>query len=137
MKRDSAVASIIGLTVLIAAAITGPILVPFEFEMTEEIQNAKVVAITAKKTVDNTGTYLVLTNHGGKDTASIASFHVSVAPSICDETNLINGQLKGLTKRVNSIGKCTLSPGDERITVKVLGEFTDGTKQLLLDTTFR
>jgi FlaG/FlaF family flagellin (archaellin) len=136
MKRDTAVASVLSVIVLIALAIIGPAIIPFEFEMSEETKNAKVVAITAKRTVEKGNNYLVLTNHGGKDTTKVTSLFVTVSPPDCDPNSLVNGKLKGLSKQINSVGKCALAPSSKRITVTVVGEFTDGTRQLLLDTTF-
>ncbi len=123
--KDEAVSPVIGVILMVAiTVILAAVIASFVFGMAGNIQTTKTVVLTAKL---NGSDYIDVTVHGGADI----------------------GQLKELNTTVNGVPKVT-NPDPPGVTtgsyytvlggtgdrIMVIGIFTDGTEQILLDKQF-
>jgi len=116
---------ILGILLIFAAIVAA-----FVFGMAGSIQHTKVVAVTAYKSNSNN---IVVTYQGGQDAASLQSIAIS-----------INGVNEGEMTIPQGNGQTTLPVGTSATFpsmelnnnhITAIGHFTDGTNQVLLDTT--
>ena len=132
MRKDSAVSPVIGSILLVAiTVIIAAVIAAFVFGMVGDIQKGKFVAVTSQK-INNGGSNVEihLTNHGGKDASSLVNgtgaFVVTLDGS--------SATAAGLKDEVGSVGIIKgAKSGPQHIVV--VGHFTDGTSQVVLDTT--
>ena len=133
MTRDSAVSPVIGSILLVAiTVIIAAVIAAFVLGIVGGVQTGKIVAVTAQKVTGSAGTPEIhLTNHGGPDASLLVSgagaFTVTLGGSAAVAT--------GLTNVVGSVGVISTGvvTGPQRVTV--VGHFTDGTSQVVLDKT--
>jgi len=135
MKKDNAVSPVIGSILLVAiTVIIAAVIAAFVFGMTGDIQQTRIVAITSDIS-QNAATgqkHIVLTNHGGKDMATLvnltAMFNGSSCATWVSPTNLNS------LKTVGGSAACNVGAVGGRTHVVVTGSFADGSAQVLLDT---
>jgi len=127
MKKDSAVSPVIGSILLVAiTVIIAAVIAAFVFGMTGDIQQTRIVAITSDVAQNSPDAkMIVITNHGGKDVATLNKLTVKINGTDCDADGL---------KTVGSSVKCVGGSPGQRDHVVVVGVFVDGTNQVLLDT---
>jgi len=125
MKTDSAVSPVIGSILLVAiTVIIAAVIAAFVFGMTGDIQQTRIVAVTS----DVNGNDIVLTYHGGKDSVQLVALTVQEPAGCTLDASWTTGPDVGTT------ATCTIATSGDRNHVVVVGTFTDGTQQVLLDT---
>ena len=118
-KNDEAVSPVIGVILMVAiTVILAAVIAAFVFGMAGGVSATKNVAITAQRTATNT---ISVTNMGGQDVGALSSIAIS-------------GDVSGsLGTGVGATADVT-APDASNDRVIVTGTFSDGTKQVLLDT---
>jgi archaeal type IV pilus assembly protein PilA len=122
-KNDEAVSPVIGVILMVAiTVILAAVIAAFVFGMAGNIQKTKVVAASAY----HDGTKIVVTYQGGQDAAILSSIKAQIA----DTTSSVSATSPGVGKTI------TLPDGPytTKQHVIVTGTFTDGTTQVILDT---
>jgi len=120
-KNDEAVSPVIGVILMVAVTvILAAVIAAFVFGMAGNLQKGKVVAFSAARS----GTTVTITNMGGQDVGTLDSLSSTVDGAV---TSVTGG------KTVGSEGEITV-PTDAVHHIVVIGTFTDGAKQILLDT---
>jgi len=134
MKTDSAVSPVIGSILLVAiTVIIAAVIAAFVFGMTGDIQQTRIVAVTSDVNEDT----IVLTYHGGKDHAQLVALRVQepndTTIATCTDFPVVAPATR---PEVGSTSVCTVAAAQlgARTHVVVVGTFTDGTQQVLLDT---
>jgi flagellin-like protein len=122
-ENNSAVSPVIGVLLMVAiTVILAAVIAVFVFNMADNIQTSKVVAITMSQP---DGTHISLTNMGGQDAGSLVSVNVTgdlkVIPAV------------KLGASVGSTNIYELSAGAGQKHIIAVGLFKDGTEQVLLD----
>jgi archaeal type IV pilus assembly protein PilA len=139
-KNDEAVSPVIGVILMVAiTVILAAVIASFVFGMAGNISKTKVVAVTVTK---QGSTGIELTNNGGQDQGSLVSLNATTIPAAtacplnsagdvavinpgghCANTNPVVGSTITLTGTYTG-----------RTEITVVGTFSDGTDQVLLDT---
>jgi archaeal type IV pilus assembly protein PilA len=123
---EDAVSPVIGVILMVAiTVILAAVIAAFVFGMAGNVSKTRSLAVTAQKTANATGTYIVITNNGGPDTADVSAFNVTVDALPQDVTSL--------NKTVGTSQTFTGTSGQKN-RVLVTATFTDGTQQVILDT---
>jgi flagellin-like protein len=122
-ENNSAVSPVIGVLLMVAiTVILAAVIAVFVFNMADNIQTSKVVAITMQQP---DGTHISLTNMGGQDAGSLVSVNVTgdlkVLPAV------------KLGASVGSTNTYELSTGAGQKHIIAVGLFKDGTEQVLID----
>ena len=143
-KNDDAVSPVIGVILMVAiTVILAAVIAAFVFGMSGNISKTKTVAVTAQK-MDST--HISVMNQGGQDQAAMVSFNVTTSPEAAtnckvgtaSETAALAGgicQLNPAPVGSTVVLRTTVANGySARTEVVVVGSFTDGTTQVLLDT---
>jgi archaeal type IV pilus assembly protein PilA len=120
-KNDEAVSPVIGVILMVAiTVILAAVIAAFVFGMAGNIQKTKIVAASAY----HDGTHISVTFQGGQDAALVDSIHATIAGT-STSMDLVNavGNSKSFT------GSFTTKQH-----VVVTATFTDGTTQVILDT---
>jgi len=135
-KNDEAVSPVIGVILMVAiTVILAAVIAAFVFGMSGNIQKTKTVAITVQK-VDS-GNISVM-NNGGQDATSITSLNATTNPA----------STAGTAPQCTTAGYCLVTgtpvsvgttmrlagPYSVKTEVIVVGTFSDGSNQVLLDT---
>ena len=120
-KNEEAVSPVIGVILMVAiTVILAAVIAAFVFGMAGNIQKTKVVAATASQSGQTT---IFMTYQGGQDAASVSR---------------VVGTVNGVAANPTSIGTVGASMRGVGTTgqdhVVVIGRFTDGTTQVILDT---
>jgi archaeal type IV pilus assembly protein PilA len=124
-KNDEAVSPVIGVILMVAiTVILAAVIAAFVFGMAGNVQKTKVVQLSATK---NATGYITVTNMGGSDIATLQSVNVTVAGA--DMQFAGNGPV--------TIGSTAGVQGASGTAQRVMlvGHFTDGATQILLDVT--
>jgi flagellin-like protein len=137
-KNDEAVSPVIGVILMVAiTVILAAVIAAFVFGMSGNINKTKVVAATAQQP---DATHISITYQGGQDALTWAGGNVTVSPSNAATTVTYLPVVNGLgwigTSVGNTVTVTSSGTGDfaGRDHVVVAGWFTDGTKQVILDT---
>jgi len=131
-KNDEAVSPVIGVILMVAiTVILAAVIAAFVFGMAGNVQSTKIVQLTATKGADD---LITVTNMGGQDIATLSELQITVAGTDQTWTAISPaGQAHGPT----TIGASATVPGvsgtSER--VMIVGKFSDGATQILLDKT--
>jgi flagellin-like protein len=129
-KRDeNAVSEVMGTILMVAlVVILAAIIGAFVFGMVGSVQDTKVISVTATRINE---TYLSLTFYGGDRADQVLWMNVSINGIPRGSIGTIGG-----TNPVR-IGNSTLFSGatSSNTQVIVIGAFTDGSQQVVLDTT--
>lgn len=126
-SNENAVSPVIGvlLMVMITVVLAGVIAPAFVFGMSGTIGNQKIVAATAHQTEGNS---IYVTYQGGQDSGKLVNLSVTIDSVEQEPIGEVDGILK-----VGSSAKYTGDyEGSNR--VLVVGTFTDGSSQIVLDT---
>ena len=124
-KNDEAVSPVIGVILMVAiTVILAAVIAAFVFGMAGNVQSTKIVSFTATK---NATGYVTVTNMGGSDVATLQSLVVTVGSTSNTYT----------TTGPTTIGKTVAIAGTAGTAERVLivGKFSDGAEQILLDKT--
>jgi archaeal type IV pilus assembly protein PilA len=144
-KNDEAVSPVIGVILMVAiTVILAAVIAAFVFGMAGNITKSKVVAVTVQKV--SPGQINVM-NQGGQDQPGLLAINATAQGSNAADT--VTGCLKSGSAVTLTDGKCQLKPADVgstislmqlnnawtgRTQVVVVGNFNDGSSQVLLDT---
>jgi flagellin-like protein len=141
-KNDEAVSPVIGVILMVAiTVILAAVIAAFVFGMSGNISKTKTVAITVQKVDAST---ISVMNNGGQDATSLTNLSATTVPPMVSCTTPSgttttttcftagNPVTVGTTMRlINATGTGGYNGKTEVI---ALGTFTDGSKQVLLDT---
>lgn len=130
IREDEAVSPVIGTILMVAiTVILAAVIAAFVFGMGSGVQKTKNVAVTAAQQ----GTNINVTLQGGADFQDLEWVNGTVnGNSTCGSGN--NG-LSGDNVFVGATMTCTgATPGADRVIV--VGHFSDGTEQVLLDSSY-
>jgi flagellin-like protein len=125
MKNENAVSPIIGVLLMVAiTVILAAVIAAFVFGMSGSINKTKVVAVTVGQPQTDTITVMYV---GGQDSQNFVSATVNITD---DEGNFVEAD--DLT---NVVGNSVTTTGKftEKNHVVVVGTFTDGSDQVILD----
>jgi len=148
-KNEEAVSPVIGVILMVAiTVILAAVIAAFVFGMAGNIQKTKVVAATEYR---NSSAYVVVTYQGGQDAGTLGSISFTVDGNNATLNNgaalpagpIIIGTVGG-TNAIFPVGNSVLpvgasvlvgasSPGKNHVVG--IGSFTDGTTQVIVDTT--
>lgn len=121
-KNEEAVSPVIGVILMVAiTVILAAVIAAFVFGMAGNVSKTKVVSVTAQRT---TSSSVALTNMGGQDVNALSAA-IDISGDVSG-TNTV-GTKVGSTKTV-----ATTASTNARVIAT--GTFTDGSKQVLLDT---
>jgi flagellin-like protein len=126
MKNENAVSPVIGVLLMVAiTVILAAVIAAFVFGMSGTISKTKVVAVTADQSDTNK---IIVMYAGGQDSLSF----VSATVNITDD----DGKFVSANSLSNIVGNTVTTTGKfaGKNHVVVVGLFTDGTNQVLLDT---
>ena len=152
LQREDAVSPVIGVILMVAiTVILAAVIAAFVFGMAGGISKTRTVAVTARKNADN----VVITYQGGPDDPLLAAISAQFddsGPLLCfDSANLTHFKLEepptptgcptplkpdnkpavGSTATASSTGGTFAC---RQVHTMITGIFTDGSKQVLLDT---
>lgn len=123
-EREEAVSPVIGVILMVAiTVILAAVIGAFVFGMAGDVQTTKTVAVTASV---NASGNLEVTEQGGQDFNSLSDISIKINGTQCGKDTS------------PSIGNVILLDGAKDLTddqdhVVVIGNFTDGTSQVLID----
>jgi archaeal type IV pilus assembly protein PilA len=119
-KNEEAVSPVIGVILMVAiTVILAAVIAAFVFGMAGNIQKTHVVSITAQ----HTSSGVQFTNNGGQDVNSLSAINATAgSDSSCSLGTTVGSQ-------------CTAGNKTTPVSVLVIGNFTDGSQQILLQTT--
>jgi flagellin-like protein len=128
-RKDDAVSPVIGVILMVAiTVILAAVIAAFVFGMAGGVTKTKSVAATAHQD----GANIVVTWQGGSDNSYVSSYNISVKSS----AGASSGQIK---VPGNKVGNTTIVQGGYGTAgqdhVVVAASFSDGTQQVVLDTT--
>ncbi len=142
-KNEEAVSPVIGVILMVAiTVILAAVIAAFVFGMAGNIQKTKVVAATEYR---NSSAYVVITYQGGQDAGTLSGIAFTVdganvsIPGLPTSSVKTDGQsgilpVSGSTIPVGaSVIVPAANPGKNHVVG--IGEFTDGTTQVIVDTT--
>ena len=135
-NNEDAVSPVIGVILMVAiTVILAAVIAAFVFGMAGNISKTKVVAATVQQPDSSN---IVVTYQGGQDATSFEYGNVSIDTAVTTWTNSSGGaggpSYNLLGKNVGSWVKATTTAGfTGKDHVVVVGTFTDGTQQVILD----
>lgn len=122
--KDEAVSPVIGVILMVAiTVILAAVIASFVFGMAGSVQTTKTVAVTAKLN----GSYIDVTVHGGSDIGQLTFLNCTVDGAIPSHGGNFTNPTTGASFPV------TGNAGDR---LMVIGTFSDGSTQILLDKQF-
>ncbi len=136
-ENEEAVSPVIGVILMVAiTVILAAVIAAFVFGMTGNVQGTKNIAATAKQV----GTDVVITYQGGSDQASVdymivkwngATYFSDNSAAGADSAITAGAAIKPTVGHVITLPGAT--PGADKVVV--VAHFTDGSDQVVLDTT--
>lgn len=132
-KNEDAVSPVIGVILMVAiTVILAAVIAAFVFGMAGNIQKTHIVSAT----VQHTNNGITVTYQGGQDAANFVYGNVSIAGA----TTYTNSTVASAAAANNILGSSvgswvTGQTSTSSARVLVIGTFTDGTQQVILDTT--
>ncbi len=139
-KNDEAVSPVIGVILMVAiTVILAAVIAAFVFGMSGNITKTKTVAVTTQKVDSSTITVM---NNGGQDGSSLTNLTVTTSPSPitgCPAPATYNANVCYITGSPVPVGATMRVTGGTdsyigKTQVIAVGEFNDGSQQVLLDT---
>jgi flagellin-like protein len=121
-KNEDAVSPVIGVILMVAiTVILAAVIAAFVFGMAGNVKGTKVILYTVAKD----GEAITVTNFGGNDISSLSSATIKIAAGDATAINALE------------VGSTDTFTGDADTPERVLiiGKFTDGTEQILIDKT--
>jgi len=143
-KNEEAVSPVIGVILMVAiTVILAAVIAAFVFGMAGNIQKTKVVAATEQRTNANNVT---VTYQGGQDAGTLGSIYFTVGGVNATMSPAIGSNAYGAGGKGTEtlLGATTILPVGATVTITNapttshivgVGQFTDGTTQVLIDTT--
>ena len=135
-KNDEAVSPVIGVILMVAiTVILAAVIAAFVFGMSGNISKTKTVAVTVQKV---NSSYISIMNNGGQDGSSLVKLNATTQPALtaCDGATPAVAGYCSKTGTPVPVG-ATMGLGGtytSKTQVIVVGEFNDGSQQVLLDT---
>jgi len=126
-RREDAVSPVIGVILMVAiTVILAAVIAAFVFGMASGVQKTKSVAATSRQM----GTNISIMWQGGPDNAMVTNFNVSIVNSTGSPASaiFIPPNVGNTTTFASGIG----TPSNDHVVV--VGNFNDGTQQVVLDT---
>lgn len=121
-KNDEAVSPVIGVILMVAVTvILAAVIAAFVFNMAGDVETTKTVMISAKLVPDGIETIL----QGGAGLAQLTEITYSV-----------NGTEKASQTDNFTVGNVSVIPGGKAARFLVVGHFSDGNEQILLNKQF-
>ncbi|MGA2162448.1 MAG: type IV pilin N-terminal domain-containing protein [Methanoregula sp.] len=121
-KNEEAVSPVIGVILMVAiTVILAAVIAAFVFGMAGNIQKTHIVSITAQRVSSG----IMLTNNGGQDVGSLSSISVNVTGNTSQPQSLATAVGSQIT---------VLTTSTPPTNVVVIGTFSDGSSQILLQT---
>jgi len=140
-KNEEAVSPVIGVILMVAiTVILAAVIAAFVFGMAGNISKTKIVAVTAQKISSSNITVM---NQGGQDVGSLTFATVVTNPAATSYTNTTHTAARTISATDiatmgapvgNAVYMYGLNAYGGRTEVSVIGNFNDGTQQVLLDT---
>ena len=142
MKNDDAVSPVIGVILMVAiTVILAAVIAAFVFGMAGGVQKTKVVAAT----VTQEGNDIRITYQGGQDDASVAglsilsptgtAYNVTQTSGICTAVAITVPITAAQRPTVGCVVNLVNNGTAAQDKVTVTGIFTDGSRQVIMDTT--
>lgn len=126
-RREEAVSPVIGVILMVAiTVILAAVIAAFVFGMAGNVQKTKNIALTAEANGTSPG-IIDITNQGGKDIASVASFNVVI------DGNAATGN-PALTNTTGTYGVYQGKNPTAKSRVVVTAVFNDASQQVVIDT---
>jgi archaeal type IV pilus assembly protein PilA len=127
-KNEEAVSPVIGVILMVAiTVILAAVIAAFVFGMAGNISKTKVVSATISRVNTSAVTAVY---QGGQDSGSLTSIQWSV-----NGANPSVGSLQSLAPATLNIGNTTTFLASSNAKIIGVGTFTDGSQQVLIDTT--
>jgi len=127
-RREEAVSPVIGVILMVAiTVILAAVIAAFVFGMASGVTKTKNVAATAR----HTGANITVVWQGGPDNPMVSSYNITVINSAGTQTSAIvpgSPPVVGNSTLLNNVA----TSGQNHVTV--VGNFNDGTAQVILDT---
>jgi len=126
-EREDAVSPVIGVILMVAiTVILAAVIAAFVFGMASGVSKTKTVAATARQLQ----TDVIVTWQGGQDNALVSSYNMTVTTSAGTTIGpqRINDNIVGNSTKFAGVG----TAGQDRVIV--VGNFNDGSQQVVLDT---
>jgi archaeal type IV pilus assembly protein PilA len=147
-KNDEAVSPVIGVILMVAiTVILAAVIAAFVFGMSGNISKTKTVAVTVQKVDSST---ITIMNNGGQDAASLVALNATSTPAATGctggstvnpadfNTPVCNVDVTGSAESSVPVGTTMRLTSAAAYSVKtevvVVGTFSDGSSQVLLDT---
>ena len=126
LKREDAVSPVIGVILMVAiTVILAAVIAAFVFGMASGVSKTKAVAATARQT----GSNIIITWQGGQDNPMVTGYTVQIDNSTTSKTSrLVPDNVVGNSTTILGYG----SSGQDHVVV--VGNFSDGSSQVVLDT---
>jgi flagellin-like protein len=126
LKREDAVSPVIGVILMVAiTVILAAVIAAFVFGMASGVSKTKAVAATARQT----GTNIVITWQGGQDNPMVTGYTIQIDNSTTSKiSRLVSDNVVGNSTTILGYG----SDGQDHVVV--VGNFSDGSSQVVLDT---
>ena len=133
-KNEDAVSPVIGVILMVAiTVILAAVIAAFVFGMAGNITKTKVVAMTVAKTDSS---HIRIMNQGGQDATSLMSAMINTSVASTCSPQPMGGTTGNMAIGCTSV--CTATTAGafaSPVQVTVVGTFTDGSQQVLIDTT--
>jgi len=136
-KNEEAVSPVIGVILMVAiTVILAAVIAAFVFGMAGNIQKTHIVSVTAQRGTDG----ITITNNGGQDVGSFSFAQANITNSVSGTLTCTNSTGNSADCILgNSVGSWVKLSGtavpSTAANMMVVGTFTDGSKQILLQTT--
>ena len=128
-KNEEAVSPVIGVILMVAITmILAAVIAAFVFGMAGNINKTKIVSATLSRV---NATYISATFQGGQDAGSVSAIQWSVNGNVIADAN---GGLQSRSPLSLNIGNTTQFLASANAKVIGVATFTDGSKQVIIDT---
>jgi len=126
LQKEDAVSPVIGVILMVAiTVILAAVIAAFVFGMASGVSKTKAVAATARQT----GSNIIVTWQGGQDNPMVTGYTVQIDNSTTSKTSrLVPDNVVGNSTTILGYG----SSGQDHVVV--VGNFSDGSSQVVLDT---
>ena len=133
-ENEDAVSPVIGVILMVAiTVILAAVIAAFVFGMTGNMQGTKVVSIGSKLDGDN----IVLTINGGPDLATLQGLTITLGGEPVETGAYNTGSSTTITSITSfKVGDTITIPAGERGRLLVVGKWSDGAEQIIIDHTY-
>lgn len=132
-KNDEAVSPVIGVILMVAiTVILAAVIAAFVFGMAGNVQSTKVVSLTAAKAANGD---ITVTNMGGQDIATLSAITATIDGATATFTTPLPASNEQGPTSIGSTAVLTDGESGTSQRVMLVGRFSDGSTQILLDKT--